>query len=120
MVVDMWPALPKGMKPSPQVYKSPVGEERFERVAKIQRATVNLVKRTSSYTAVISIPWREPGMEPPGEASLRGDLGVLFSDDSGARTVRRRYLFNLNTNIVDDIPSEVRLRPQDWGEVRFE
>jgi hypothetical protein len=42
-------------------------------------------------------------------------VGVLFSDPSGSRTIRRRYLHNAETAIVDDVPSEVRLTPQRWG-----
>lgn len=120
LAVGMWANVPAGMDASPETYKSPVGQETFARVAKLDEVTVRVVRRDGGYTAVVAIPWTAIGLAPPaaGEA-LRGDMGVLFSDPSGARTIRRRYLFNHETGIVDDIPSEARLTPQRWGRVQF-
>lgn len=120
LVVGMWPITPAGMAAAPETYKSPVGQETFARVAKLDGVTVQLARRSDGYTAVVTLPWAELGMTPPalGE-ELRGDMGILFSDADGTRTVRRRYLFNRETSIVDDIPSEVRLAPQRWGDVIF-
>ena len=60
------------------------------------------------------------GFPPPTPGTtMRADLGMLFSDPSGSRTIRRRYLHSAETAIVDDVPSEVRLAPQRWGEVTW-
>ncbi len=119
-VVGMWPQTPKGMDPAPETYKSPVGQESFGRVAKLDNVKVQLRRNEASYTAVIAIPWKDIGMAAPTSGdTLRADLGVLLSDPSGSRTIRRRYLFNTETGIVDDIPSEVRLRPQHWGNAKI-
>ncbi len=120
LVVGMWPTTPAGMAAVPETYQSPVGRETFARVAKLDGVAVQLARRADGYTAVVTLPWAELGMAPPETGQeLRGDLGILFSDPSGARTIRRRYLFNAETAIVDDIPSEVRLNPTRWGKVQM-
>ena len=116
LVVGMWPTVPEGLERAPQIYQSPVGREEFARVAKLTTAVTKVVKRADGYTALVSIPWTDLGLAPPpAGATMRADLGVLFSDPSGSRTIRRRYLHNAETAIVDDVPSEVRLTPQRWG-----
>jgi len=77
----------------------------YAQVAKLATAQTRVVKRADGSTALVSIPW--------------ADLGVLFSDPSGSRTIRRRYLHNAETALVDDVPSEVRLTPQRWGELAW-
>jgi hypothetical protein len=118
LVVGMWPTVPAGLERAPQTYQSPVGREEYARVAKLATAETQVVKRAGGYTALVSIPWADLGLTPPTPgATMRADLGVLFSDPSGSRTIRRRYLHNAETAIVDDVPSEVRLTPQRWGEI---
>lgn len=120
LIVGMWPAALKGMAPASQLYKSPVGQEIFQRVAKPDGASVSVSKGESGYTVVVAVPWASLGIDPPAAGTvMRGDLGILFSDPSGARTIRRVYIFNRETSIVDDVPSEVRLAPKSWGEVGF-
>ena len=58
----------------------------------------------------------------PG-TKLTMDLGYVFGNAQGAnKAVRRAYLFNnsFSANIVDDIPNESRLEPQEWGEATVE
>jgi hypothetical protein len=50
---------------------------------------------------------------------MRADLAMLFSEPSGSRTIRRRYLHNAETALVGDVTSEVRLTPQRWGELAW-
>jgi len=120
-VVAMWPQTPAGMNAAPEVYKSPVGQETFQRVAKLDNATVKLSKREAGYTVVVTLPWSALGLTPPGAgSSMRGDMGILFSDPSGMRTIRRCYMFNKETSIVDDVPSEVRLNQKAWSAVKFQ
>jgi DNA-binding beta-propeller fold protein YncE len=122
LAVGMWPLSgPAGVEPDPYQYLSPVGQESFAHVARIDTVQIQAVRGDTSYTLTVAIPWTALGVAPPAAgATLRGDMGILFSDQSGTRTIRRLYLFNTETAVVDDIPSEVRLRPQFWAPVRFE
>ena len=120
-VVGMWSKTPPGMAKEPQRYQSPVGEENFERVAQLKGVTCTLQRTADGYTLEAAIPWSELGITPPAKnAQLQGDIGVLLSDGSGVRTTGRRYLFNQETTITNDVPSEVRVESGLWGGVVFE
>lgn len=117
----MWPKLVGALTAEPQLYKSPVREVRFERVALLPGVECKLEKTEKGYLAKISIPWKEIGMTAPAKgATLRGDAGVLLSDDGGQRTVLRKFLFNQNTAITMDAPTEAEIEPQYWGLLKFE
>ena len=117
----MWPKVAGGGPKEPQLYKSPVREVLFERVALLPGVECHIEKTDKGYIAKISIPWKELGLKAPAKgATLRGDVGVLVSDDGGQRTVLRRFLFNQNTAITMDAPTEAEIEPQYWGLLRFE
>lgn len=116
----MWPKVAGGITPEPQLYKSPVREVRFERVALLSGIDCQVAKTEQGYSAKISIPWKELGLKAPAKGvTLRGDVGVLVSDDGGQRTVLRRFLFNKNTAITMDAPTEAEIEPQYWGLLKF-
>jgi sugar lactone lactonase YvrE len=117
----MWPKVAGGITAEPQLYKSPVREVRFERVALLAGVECRVEKTDKGYSAKVSIPWKELGLEAPAKgATLRGDVGVLVSDDGGQRTVLRRFLFNPNTAITMDAPTEAEIEPQYWGLLKFQ
>jgi sugar lactone lactonase YvrE len=116
----MWPRVAGGVAKEPQLYKSPVREVPFERVALLPGAECAIEKTGTGYVAKVSVPWKELGLTAPaGGATLRGDVGVLVSDDGGQRTVLRRFLFNQNTAITMDAPTEAEIEPQYWGLLKF-
>jgi sugar lactone lactonase YvrE len=118
--IAMWPIAPAGVKAEAVLYKSPVAEERFAGVALLQNVETHVTKTANEYTLTAAIPWSELGMTAPARyAAFQGDVGVLLSDAGGTRTILRRYLFNPNTNIVNDIPSEVRVQSDRWGTLVF-
>ena len=83
----MWPKVAGGVSKEPQLYKSPVREVPFERVALLPGAACVVEKTAAGYVAKVSLPWKELGMTAPASGTtLRGDVGVLVSDDGGQRT----------------------------------
>ena len=62
-----------------------------------------------------SIPWSALAVQPRTGATLRGDLGVLFGDDTGANTAQRVHWVDRETNVVNDIPTEAEFFPERWG-----
>jgi sugar lactone lactonase YvrE len=117
----MWPKVAGGITAEPQLYKSPVREVRFERVALLPGVECRVEKNDTGFVAKVSIPWKELGMAAPAKGTtLRGDVGVLVSDDGGQRTVLRRFLFNPNTAITMDAPTEAEAEPQYWGLLKVE
>ncbi len=117
----MWPKVGGGIAAEPQLYKSPVREVNFERVALLPGVECRIEKSKTGYIARVSIPWKELGLTAPVKGGvLRGDIGVLVSDDGGQRTVLRRFIFNKNTAITMDAPTEAEVEPQYWGLMKFE
>jgi len=104
----------------PRTFSSPTGREDFERVVVIESARVAVRREEGRYVLEASVPLDAVGLAPARGTVLRGDVGVLFSDPGGSRTVLRAYYANRETAIVNDIPSEARLQPHRWGLIKVE
>ena len=101
-------------------FTSPTGTAYVDRIEAVPvRAKVEKTKDGYEFTA--DIPWKflgENGKPAQGE-TRSADVGVLFGDAGGATTVRRAYLFDRESGIVDDLPNEVRVNPSNWGTIAF-
>ncbi len=117
-VVAMWSRLPDGLAAEPFHYESPTGREAFERVARLSGVTGRVTRQDKSYRLEVTLPWTALHLQP--QTTRQGDIGVLGSDASGTRTALRRYLFNQDTVITFDVPSEVRVNSANWGTLSFE
>lgn len=90
-------------------------------VAQLASATRKRERDANGYRLFATIPWKELGLTAPKSGSfLQGDVGVLQSDGSGTQTSLRRYFYNQDTAIVNDVPTEVRVNTSDWGKLYFE
>jgi hypothetical protein len=101
-------------------FTSPTGTAYVDKVERVA-IKAGIEKTKSGYVFTADIPWRilgEKGMPKHGELR-RADVGVLFGDPEGSATVRRAYLFDRESQVVSDLPSEVRVCPANWGNVRF-
>ena len=111
------PSVPEEARRS---FSSPTGTAWVDRVETVEvRARVERTKDGYEFTA--DIPWGvlgEKGMPAHGE-TRRVDAGVLFGDADDGATVRRAYLFDRQSQVVSDLPSEVRVCPANWGAVQF-
>jgi hypothetical protein len=114
------PVAPAGLAPAPRDFRSPTGAETFARVLCLETARVVIGRSERGYRLEAAVPLAELGLKPVPGTALRGDLGVIFSDAGGSRNALRAYRFNSDTAIVNDIPSEARLQPAQWGAVRVE
>ncbi len=98
-----------------RLFTSPVSAEAFDRVVLLKEAQVAIQRTKNGYTLEASIPLSSIRFIPKAGAIYRGDVGVIYSDTGGSRNVLRVCYFNKDTAIVNDIPTEVRLQPQNWG-----
>ncbi len=64
-----------------------------------------------------AVPLAMLGLKPEAGMVLRGDIGALIGDGSSVR--QRLYWNNKGTAQLFDAPSEARLTPELWGELRF-
>ncbi len=106
-------------------FESPVGLTLIDDVRVLPEARVAVetgrdTEGAQFWTLTASVPWKALGVEPPkGGSLLRGDLGVLQSDPNGVQTVSRIYWSGKSQTVVCDLPSETRLIPALWSQLRF-
>ncbi len=105
---------------APKTFTSPTGQETFERVAVLDAAQVAVQRSDKGYVLEAAVPLSAIGFSPRPGTKTRADLGVLFSNDGGGRTVRRAHVANQDTSIVEDVPSEARLQPANWATLSME
>lgn len=102
-------------------YYTPAGGEAWMDVVKvIEDAEVTVQRTERGWTLEAAIPWKSLGVTaPPIQSKLRGDIGLLLSDDNGVRTVERQYWAGKTQITVSDVPTEARLQPALWGDLYF-
>jgi hypothetical protein len=65
----------------------------------------------------VVILWNELGVEPTPGLTLLGDMGVIYGNEGGTKNAIR-YLWSDKSpgvSINNDIPSEIRIHPNQWG-----
>jgi len=70
-----------------------------------------------SYELEVAIPWAELGVMPKTGLGLLGDVGVIYGNEGGNKNAIR-YLWSDKSpevSINNDIPSEIRIHPNQWG-----
>ncbi len=104
----------------PYTYSSPVTSIPFDYAAELEEAEIKIVKdEGASYTLEARIPLESLGIIPGTTKNITGDVGIITSDETGVENKARIYFYNQDTNLVKDIPSEVRLMPGNWGKMTF-
>lgn len=102
------------------IFTSPWRSETVDDVRRIERAQIAVQRDGGGYSIEASIPLEELNWHPrPGE-TYRGDAGVIYGDDAGTVNLLRSYWANEATVLVNDVPGEIMLQPDQWGELRVE
>jgi hypothetical protein len=103
-----------------RTFSSPTGSVEFAAVTLSRTSKAAVSRQAGHYVVEASIPLSEIGIHPVPGTVLRGDVGIVFSDASGRKGVRRSFYYDHDTAIINDIPSEARLAPSRWGDITFE
>ena len=98
-----------------------LGSAQIDRITRLDSAKVAVRRDPANgfYTLEASVPLRDLSVDPGRENALRGDVGVIFADESGRNRAERVYYYDKDTSIVFDVPTEARLQPKEWGAVDF-
>jgi len=100
---------------------SPVGvaSARIDQVIRLDAAKVAIKTDAAHklYTVEASVALKDLNIDPKTTDELRGDVGVIFADETGASRSLRLYYYNHDTAIVDDLATEATLQPNDWGKI---
>ena len=119
-VAVLYEPVIKGAKDN-VAFSSPWRTVGFDRVRDVTaNVRLRLTGRPGGYSVEAAVPWTLLGFMPRAGDTVRGDLGVLFGNETGQMTLLRSYWSNENTSIVSDIPSEAALEPRQWGVFGFE
>ena len=73
----------------------------------------------TGYVVEAAVPWARLGVTPKVGLALAGDVGIIFGNKGGTRNAIR-YLWSDKSpevSINNDIPSEVRIHPNQWGKL---
>ena len=109
----------------PQQYMTPAsGTKPFDFVGDIPGGKVTLTADADGkgYTALFTVPRSFLEFPIAPGASIKGDIEVLLSGikSQGLQAASRNWLYSggqVQTTMVDDIPTEAWLYPQFWGDV---
>jgi len=102
-------------------FASPTGVAVVDEVSIQKEIQVKIEKTANGYRLKARIPWENLGLDkaPTEGLPLRGDVGVILSAPDGSRSVARYYYFDQKSEVVCDLPSEVRVNPSQWGTLSF-
>lgn len=108
----------KGKK-SPVTFTSPWRSESVDIVRKLENAKVAVVARNQYYWLEAAIPLADLGLPSLEGMGVKGDFGVVYGDTDGTINLLRNYWSNQVTGLVNDVPGEIMLFPNQWGTVKF-
>jgi len=106
---------PNGPGDSPYVFESPIRKSPFQHVAVEPAIRISAQPGTTDYQLTAIVPWTVFGIRPEPGLTLRGDIALLFSDETGAATAQRVHWVDRETNVVNDTPTEAEFSPARWG-----
>lgn len=112
-----------GDKSSSAHFESPTGQDDFDEVRAVA-IPMAVAPARDGYAVELAVPWKLLGLDaaPKRGDRLRGDFGVIYGDPGGVRNAIK-YMWadqSPEVSINNDIPSEVRLHPAQWGPWRVE
>jgi len=117
------PKIPAGEKQNPAHYETASsGAEDYEDVSPWNDIPMHCSADKDSYVVEVAVPWERLGIAPKAGSILLGDVGVIYGNKGGTRNAIR-YMWadkSPEISINNDIPSEVRLHPNQWGKLILE
>ena len=107
----------RNFKGQPIVLRSPTGQESFDEITVVDNVGLDYRKTPDGFTAVVTIPLEAIGLAPRKGQAIRMDLGYLYGNATGTQIAARSYWMNnsFSANVVNDVPNESRLEPEEWG-----
>jgi len=104
----------------PMGFSSPNVTVKFDSVHELPAARIAIDRGGRGYRLEAEVALEDLDWKPTKGGVYSGDVGVVFSDDTGTRNTLRAYWSNKKTNLTADVGEESRLAPCEWGELRVE
>jgi hypothetical protein len=103
------------------VFQCPWRSEKVDSVRKLVSARIAVSRSGDSYLVKAAVPLGDLGLDASAFGKpLRCDFGVIYGDAEGTTNVFRNYWSNQATGLVNDVPGEIMLAPNLWGDITLE
>jgi hypothetical protein len=102
------------------IFQSPWRGEKVDSVRKLESAQIVVTKSGDSYNVEVAVPLDELGLSSSLGKTLRGDFGIIYGDAEGTANIFRNYWSNQATGLINDVPGEIMLSPNLWGDINME
>lgn len=120
MVATLYrPKTTEADKPNKAHFGSPTGGEDYDEVIAWNDLPMHCLADKDGYVVEVAVPWARLAITPTAGMNLTGDVGVIYGNKGGTRNAIR-YLWSDKSpevSINNDIPSEVRIHPGQWGKL---
>ena len=93
------------------------GKDTLDDVTPWNDLPMNAKVEKDGYVMEAAIPWAALGVAPKSGVGLMGDVGVIYGNEGGNKNAIR-YMWSDKSpevSINNDIPSEIRIHPNQWG-----
>lgn len=90
-----------------------------DRIVKLTSVHAAFRRSGDGYTLEASVPLAELGIDPASTDTLRGDVGVVYADETGANRSLRLYHYNHDTGMTADLTTEATLQPGNWADIEL-
>jgi len=112
----------KGFSGTPTVLTSPTGKESFDAIEVSDAVQLDYRKSAVGFAATVTVPFAVLGWTPLPGSQVRLDLGYIFGNTTGTKATGRLYWTNngFAAGVLNDIPTESRLEPKEWGTATVE
>lgn len=91
-----------------------------DKVDVLADAKIELKRSSGEFVLEASVPLAAINLKPAALGETRGDVGRIFSDASGAKSVRRTYWSNRSAPPPGNLAEDATVQPAHWGYFRFE
>ena len=91
----------------------------IDQIIRLPSAHIASQRSGDGYTLEASVPLAEIGIDPAATTTLRGDVGVIYADETGANRALRLYYYNHDTDMTADLTTEAMLQPGNWREIEM-
>ena len=108
---------PGAEKPKQHEYESAVWKEKVDEVSEVNDLPMHCKAEKDSYVVEVGVPWSVIGVQPAAGLKLKGDVGVIFGNAGGTRNFVRSMWSDKTpaTGVNNDVPTEMRIHPNDMG-----
>lgn len=91
----------------------------IDQIIRLPSAHIAYKRAGDGYALEASVPLAALGIDPATSDALRGDVGVIYADETGSNRALRLYYYNHDTEMTADLTTEARLQPGNWGDLLF-